>query len=100
MIQGIIDADDRFNKIKAIIKACYEAGIDDLPKEVEEYLEGTDYEGMDNKYILKEMKDGFLCDMPEEALIHEDENNRTGPIFIDLSKISKKFSKIKVWVSY
>lgn len=59
-VYGLIPADDKYKKILNAIKALSEAGVKELPSEIEEYFDGTDFDGYELEELLKELPENHI----------------------------------------
>lgn len=57
-VVGIVEPDDQFRKMKAVLEACHDAGID-VPDEVDEYF--MDYVSKDKESKELPLEEHYDC---------------------------------------
>ena len=95
-INGILENNEKHKKIIKVLEALSSLGIEDLPKEIEEYYKGSDLNGCDINYILEQSREGFVVSIDSEDYTEDGESG----FIVDVDKIPKNVKKLKVYQSW
>lgn len=93
-VKGIVEPNEKHMKYMAIVKACMDAKVSDLPMEVEKYFKGTDYEGCEPSYIYQECKDGMTTNLRGDVIKEINEDGTHG-IQVDIRKLPSNVKLIR-----